>query len=357
MFSRSTSVTRADDGTLQSIQALRGAAALLVTLFHAAAHFDPTQETFRVGNAGVDIFFVISGFVMWTTTLRRQPTPEIFLRHRIIRVFPLYALFTFALLAGWTAMPWAFPHMGAPTAEQVLLSLAFVPHFDPDGQIFPLLAQGWTLNFEMFFYLLFALGLMLPMRRRLEAAFAALLILPLLGLTVSRDLLRHAPVLVLLNPLLVEFLGGLTLAHWMWRGFRPSAALAWASLAAGVLALALLPAPAADANWMRLVFFGGPAFLIVAGAVSLEIGGRVKLGRLPLLLGASSYSLYLSHTFTLSLVGKVWPRAVAPFLFAPVASAASAAVGVAVYLLLERPLLSWLRCPKAPVIAARLARS
>jgi exopolysaccharide production protein ExoZ len=328
-----------------------------VTLFHCASRFDPTEGTFRVGNAGVDIFFVISGFVMWTTTMRRPTTPESFLRNRIVRVVPLYAFFTLALLAGWAAMPWAFPHMGAPTAQQVLLSLAFVPHYDPDGHIYPLLAQGWTLNFEMFFYGLFALGLILPLRRRLAAAAVALLMLPLLGLWVTGDLMRSAPALVLFNPLLIEFLAGLTIAHWAQSGWRPSAGLAWASLAAGALALGLLPTPPADDNWMRLALFGGPAFLLVAGAVGLEMCGRIKLGRLPLLLGASSYSLYLSHTFVLSLVGKVWPNWAGPLLFTLVATVASVAAAIAVYLWLERPLLLLLRRPKAPAMAARLARS
>ncbi len=344
------------DATFESIQALRGVAAILVTLFHAASHFDKSEATFRVGNAGVDIFFVISGFVMWSAVARRSMTPETFLRHRFIRLVPLYAIFTLALLGGWVLAPSAFPHMRPPTAEHVLLSLAFIPHVDPDGRIFPLLAQGWTLNFEMFFYLLFALALMAPRRGRLMLLAASLLALPLLGLGVSPAQIHAAPPLGLLSPLLVEFLGGVLVAQALRNGWRPGAVLCWASIAAGALALAVPPNPAAADDAARLLLFGGPALLIVAGAVGLEAGSeKFSVGRAPMLLGAASYSLYLSHTFTLSIMGKIWdklwPHAGAPWLFTTAATAASVAAGVAAYLLLERPLLQWMRNGRAPFVA------
>ncbi len=344
------------DATYELIQALRGVAAILVTLFHAASHFDNAEATFRVGNAGVDIFFIISGFVMWSATARRPMTPETFLRHRFVRLVPLYTVFTLALLAAWALMTSAFPHMRPPTLQHVLLSLAFIPHVDPDGHIFPLLAQGWTLNFEMFFYLLFALALTLPRRGRLAILAVALLALPLLGLALSPALIHDAPPLGLLSPLLVEFLGGIIVAQAMQSGWRPGAVWCWASIAAGALALALLPNPAASDDAARLLLFGGPALLIVAGAVGAEKAGEnFGVGRAPLLLGAASYSLYLSHTFTLSIMGKIWPHAPsAPWLYTITATAASVGVGVAVYLLLERPLLQFMRKRRAPMLPAHV---
>lgn len=342
-------------GTYESIQVLRGVAAILVTLFHAASHAFGSENVFRVGNAGVDIFFIISGFVMWAATARRPPTPREFLRHRVIRVVPLYYLFTLALLLAWLVLPSAFPHMAAPTAGHVLLSLAFVPHADPAGTAFPLLAQGWTLNFEMFFYLLFALALLLPAARRLRLLAALLLALPLLGLLFPESLLRHAPALGLFNPLLVEFLGGILIARWVESEWRPGAPLGWAVLVLGAAILTLAPNPAADNDWARLLLFGVPAFLIVIGALCVETSAKnFRVGPAPLLLGASSYSLYLSHTIMISAVGKVLGGANI-LLAATVTTTAAVLAAIVVYLAVEKPLLKLLRGRRTPLPRVQVA--
>ena len=349
----SSPVSPRDGGTFKSIQALRAVAAILVCLFHAASHFDAAEKTFRVGNAGVDIFFVISGFVMWSVTARRAPSPAAFLRHRLIRLAPIYFLFTCALLALYAALPAAFPHMRPPTLQHVLLSLAFVPHINPDGRMLPVLGQGWTLDFEMFFYLLFALALALPRRWRLPSLALLLLVLPLAGLLLGEALVQRAPPLVLLNPLLVEFLGGILIAQAAAAGARPGRAMSWASLAIGALALALLPNPGADNDWARLLLFGVPSLMVVGGAVGVELATRdFRVGRLPLLLGASSYSLYLSHTFVLSVMGKVWHWG-PDWLYTVVATLVSVVAAIQVYRLLEAPLQNAMRRerPAAPATA------
>jgi exopolysaccharide production protein ExoZ len=340
-------------GTFESIQGLRGIAALLVTLFHAASRYDISENTFRVGNAGVDIFFVISGFVMWTVTVSRPTAPATFLRHRFVRLVPLYYVFTLALLAAWLVLPSAFPRMSPPTPSHILLSLAFLPHLDGDGHVLPLLAQGWTLNFEMLFYAIFALALSLAGRWRLGFIAASLLSLPLLGLTIPKAALQMAPPLGLLSPLLVEFLFGVLVAHAVERDWRPLVALRWVCLTLGALALVLLPNPARDDDWARLLLFGVPALLVVAGALGFEIASQnFRIGRWPLLVGASSYSLYLSHSFVLSVVGKVWPPGAAPWLFDGVASLMSILAAIAIYRLLEQPLQKMMRDGGALGIAA-----
>jgi exopolysaccharide production protein ExoZ len=342
-------------GTYESIQVLRGVAAILVTLFHAASHAFGSDNVFRVGNAGVDIFFIISGFVMWAATARRAPTPGEFLRHRVIRVVPLYYLFTLALLFVWLALPSAFPHMAAPTPGHVLLSLAFVPHVDPAGTAFPLLAQGWTLNFEMFFYLLFALALLLPAATRLRLLAALLLALPLLGPLFPEALLRRAPALGLFNPLLVEFLGGILIARWIESDWKPGAPLAWGAVVLGAAILTLAPNPASDNDWARLLLFGVPAFLIVLGALGVETSAKsFSVGPAPLLLGASSYSLYLSHTIVISAAGKVLGGA-NPLLAAAATTAAAVLAAIAVYLAAEKPLLKLLRGRRRPLPVVQAA--
>lgn len=335
----------AGEPAYRSIQALRAIAAILVTIFHAGLRVDPTETIFRVGNAGVDIFFVISGFVMWTVTSARPATPGRFLQHRIIRLVPMYWLATGAMVVGAALVPKAFPRAVYSVAH-VLLSLAFVPHVAADGGLEPVLGQGWTLNFEMFFYLLFAAALMLPARRRLLALALVLLVLPVLRVVGGERLGEH-PWAALLSPLLVEFLAGISLAWLVRRGVRAKAVWCWAAMALGAALLALLPTPPASDDLLRLWHFGGPALLIVGGAVGAELAGALAgalaVGRGAMLLGAASYSIYLSHTFVISALGKIWPASLPGAAFMAVATGLAMLVGVLVYAGVEQPLLRVMR--------------
>jgi exopolysaccharide production protein ExoZ len=325
--------------TFESIQALRGIAALLVVVFHAGLRVDLTEMTFRIGNSGVDIFFVISGFVMWTVTARRPTRPGMFLRHRFIRLIPLYWLFTLLILVTWCIVPWAYPHMH-PTLSHYLLSLAFIPHVSPDtGLIMPVLGQGWTLNFEVFFYLLFATVLTLPQSRRFATISLVLLALPVVGFLVMTPAM---PVTSLLSPLLVEFLGGIVIARLVTDGVRLDPVWTMICVATGVVLL-LCAAPPPGDDGARLLQYGLPAFLIVGGTVAAEINGSVRIGAVPRRLGDASYSIYLSHTFVISALGKVWPNWPPEWVFLAMATVCAALVGYAVYLLIERPMLALMR--------------
>ena len=143
---------------LASIQILRAAAALSVTLFHAGqwSHLDCA-----VGAAGVDVFFVISGFVLWTACEARPQSPAAFLLARVGRILPLYWIVTLAVAAVAIAAPMAVPIV-LPDLRHMVLSLLLLPHTDPAGGPFPLLPTGWTLTYEAFFYLVMALALAAP---------------------------------------------------------------------------------------------------------------------------------------------------------------------------------------------------
>jgi exopolysaccharide production protein ExoZ len=109
------------------------------------------------GGGGVDIFFVISGFIMVYTTQSHHVGPFSFFVNRVVRIVPIYwlltlAVFTLAVIA---------PHLlGATRAapSELLKSLLFIPFAKSNGAVQPILFLGWTLNYEMFFYMLFALG-------------------------------------------------------------------------------------------------------------------------------------------------------------------------------------------------------
>lgn len=147
---------------VRSIQALRALAALSVVLYHACQW---ANAGFAIGAAGVDIFFVISGFVMWTTIQDPGLTPGRFVQRRFWRVAPAYWLVTAIVAAVALAAPNLMSKVYV-TPSHALLSFAFIQHDDPSGVPFPLLPVGWSLNYEAIFYAIVAFALLAPARRR-----------------------------------------------------------------------------------------------------------------------------------------------------------------------------------------------
>lgn len=312
-------------GSLRSIQYLRGIAALAVVAHHT------TWTHTQVGQAGVDLFFVISGFIMVHVS-GREPSPAAFLRARAVRVVPLYWLAT--LLAAVLAR--------TTDAGHLLASLLFLPHAGPDGRGWPVLVQGWTLNFEALFYLLFAASLLLPAARRLLVLTAGFGALVLAGIA-----LRPAdPILATVtSPMLLEFLAGACL-HRAWQhGCLPRGIVI---AFAGAMLLAVQSRSPVPETW-RALAWGLPVLLITAAALGLEAGGR--LPRIPLLgrIGDSSYALYLTHLFVLQAIRPA--TLPLPMLAAlPVAIVACVAVGWIVHRWVEVPLGAMLH-PKRRVLA------
>jgi len=183
--------------SIDGIQYLRGIAALMVVVFHARSYFVEPQEWARIGSRGVDIFFVISGFIMVYATRNLSSEVSaikssiIFLSKRIIRVVPLYWV---ALL--FTAYPYLIIWVNSVNSPLDLFSnisyevisiakdFAFIPHPSIDeyekGEFYPVLIQGWTLNFEMAFYLLFSISI-LARKYRIMMASAIIAGMVLLG--------------------------------------------------------------------------------------------------------------------------------------------------------------------------------
>src|SRR5262245_49078774 len=123
-----------------------------------------------VGSAGVDLFFVTSGFIMVYVAGARE-TPAKFLVNRVARIVPLYWVATFAVVGLAAYKPWLFP-TARLDFESILASLAFIPHHDAAGQLTPVLFLGWTLNCEMLFYVLFTVSMLVPARFRMAMLVA-----------------------------------------------------------------------------------------------------------------------------------------------------------------------------------------
>jgi len=303
-----------------------------VVVFHA---FQWLDDQFWVGAAGVDVFFVISGFIIWTVVARGESQPGPFLWRRFTRVAPAYWLVTFVVAAIALADPMFLPQV-AVSPRHLLLSLAFIQHTDPHGLVFPLLPPGWTLNYEAIFYVSFAAVLMAPERHRfvlLVAAMAAICAFgfldpPMYGLAA--------------NPMLLQFAAGAWLGrrHMLRRWIEPGAGLVFAVLGlAGMTAMFL----AGFRNeFFRPLLWGLPAVMIVAGAVSLEEGGWFKVPGALVRPGDASYAIYLCHMPVTALVGHA--LGVRPAgLFVALAAVASVAVGLAFHHWVETPLIAAVR--------------
>lgn len=282
---------------LVSLQALRALAAWLV-VFH---HFMQVFFDFRAdslggkllstrGQVGVDIFFVLSGFVIHLSSAGRPMSPVTFLVQRLARVAPAYWLYTAITALILYAFAEVMPVYGVG-GKSLLLSLLFIPSENPGGfGLYPVLPVGWTLNFEMLFYGLFALSFLVAERWRPWLVTGLVL---LVAQVLAREpWLSH----FYRNPIIFEFLLGLGLAALYRRGWlnlpRP---LALAMAAGAVATIVLFPA---DHPW-RLLTWGLPAAALLAACVALE--PLFERNRVLHALGDWSYSVYLLHVIVLWL--------------------------------------------------------
>lgn len=291
--------------------------------------------------SGVDIFFVISGFIMTVTTAGKTLTPAAFFAHRVVRVVPLYWAATILAVAvsHWVpASSFGSPRFSLLHCAQ---SMLFVPYDSPiyPGRPFPLLPPGWTLNYEMFFYAVFALSLMAAERWRLVLLAVLFVSLASLGKILSPSVGAGS---VYTDFRLLEFVSGMAIATLWLKGnlgqWYSGSLTPWIG-AAGIAAGA------------ALLTFGSPMSLLIGA--TLIVGGsltpwmqRIKC-RLLLEIGNASYSIYLSHLFTLDALHAVWkpfvPQStVAGYAFMIVAMTACAAAGWCCYRLVEKPMTSWL---------------
>jgi len=273
---------------LANIQALRAFAALIVIFFHLVgnAHkhgifpvvLNPLGQW---GNSGVDIFFVISGFVM-VESQRGKPTTAVnFLTRRILRIVPLYWLLTLAYWALGTLAPSLFPNLKL-SIPWLVASLAFMSGIF--GFPAPILGQGWTLEFEMLFYLVFASALW--MRNSVKSGILTIAIM------LSTVMAFHS------NAIILEFCFGV-LVGLIYGKFKLSALMSYSFLGIGV-ACFLFTLLFGIGSWNRVLVFGIPAFFLVLGLVNV----RQTQNKLFIMLGDSSYSAYLFQFFAIPFLFK-----------------------------------------------------
>jgi exopolysaccharide production protein ExoZ len=361
-------------GYLQNLQVLRFLAAAMVVLSHlehetgdsrlagVAAVHDPSHISWA---GGVDVFFMVSGFIMYHLTADRFGSRAYvgeFLKRRFIRVAPLYWIFTALMLV---AIQTAHGEIHHPDAgwRRVLLSCLFLPTQRSDGLFMPILGAGWTLNLEIMFYL--AYGAALSLRK--PVGIAALVLAFFCLAVFSGPLMALQPALgVWAQPVILEFLAGILVAH-LYR--NPSLRVGRLVQLAGVaLAFALMPpldhltwvgpwpmpVGTQPPDWSRWLWGGAPALLITA---SLMLGPQVGglAGRVMARIGDASYALYLCHPFVLNVLALAWTRLSLPksgWLYIACGMLACIAAALAVHRTVEVPLLALLRRRFEPTRAA-----
>lgn len=316
---------------LVGLQILRGLAAALVVVNHL-----PIEDRFiEFGAAGVDIFFVISGFIILHTsypTGRPPQRPSQFAAKRISRIYPFYWFCLIVTLGLWTV---GLFHTLKPTPQLLIESFFLWP--SSSGGI---IGVSWTLSYEVYFYVLFLLSLFLQ-NRQLSLLLVSSSIVGLLIIGSSNDTSSF-----LGNPIVCEFCFGMCLAYaWSVYKIRGSKILSCAAVA-GFILMCWAPfwiakdyEPLPSVRW---AVWGVPAVLIVAAFLTVRETNST-LQRMAVLIGDASYAIYLTHPFVMITYRKLardQSASVEAAYFSPVLFIVSLAVGTAAYYFIERHLIA-----------------
>jgi len=290
-----------------TLQVLRGLAALMVVLVHLALSVtdrfmvQPLPRFIDAGGIGVDIFFCLSGFIMYYTSHQeigvRGAAPE-FLTRRLLRIYPLYWVVTFLamlvevldprLMSSWKQGP-----------GFILKSLFLFPQ-----NVSPLIAPAWTLVHEVKFYAIFGALMMFPLRLArvglavwMMGSFSVLL-LSVFGIDWLDRSLAGRAVNYIWHPASVEFGSGIV-AAWVVLNVRTAAWVDACLLAVGSAAiLALLQFHSflkPDTKYFAVIMNAVPTFVLVLGATLVEQRWKPVMPRVLTFLGDASYSTYLTH--------------------------------------------------------------
>lgn len=294
---------------MPQIQALRGFAALCVVLTHAflgagISNMDGGLGSHpHLGEFGVDIFFVISGFIMVVISQKdfgKKGVQWTFLKKRLARIIPLYWLLSGLLISLILIAPGLVAN---PDVDLVywLKSLLFVPANHPSGDgLRPVLVVGWTLQYEMFFYALFAITLFFPRRLGLS-----LLLFLLVGIAVLGKV--FAPQGMILGfyseSIILEFAAGICLAILYINGVKLPKIMVWILPLVALITVAAGWRVSVELDVDRVLFFGLPATILMAGFTLSKGVEELSIGVVWRRLGDSSYALYLSHVFVIAGLG------------------------------------------------------
>lgn len=280
-----------------AIQALRGVAAIFVFFEHVrfVGH----------GAFGVDVFFCISGFMIMLST---EKSTSHFLLKRLIKILPLYWLMTFITWIGLLIFPSLFQST-QPQLEYLIKSLLFIP-FEIGNAIRPIMGIGWSLNCEMFFYILFYLSF------HINKKYCCLICSSFLAFIVFIQLLAgnagvHSVILLFYgNSRMLEFVLGIGCyyyAKWMYDHFPNKAKKQFFIVAFVVSAIILvclfLMHDINQSDFSRLIYWGVPSAVLVL--LFFAIGLYYQFPTFIVHLGNISFSFYLMHYYIVIVLDRL----------------------------------------------------
>ena len=286
---------------IKSIQYLRGVAAILVFFHHwvqlghtGSDHTFLASIALKYGSFGVNLFFVISGFIIAKTVIAKPLNPVKFFSRRIIRIYPAYWVFSLMLAVVIKLFPESFSFTSAKRWS-ILLSALLIPHHNPSGiGLYPFLTVGWTLSFELFFYSIVFISIFMAKERWIHMSVFLLVALPLL-------FPRSAWGNHLFGSFhLIEFAAGILIARFYTMipamNSSRSAFVGSMLLLAGIISLNL-----GSSSW------GVSAILVVTASLISDGFRAPKLIHFALFhLGNVSYSFYLAHVIIIGSLLGLW---------------------------------------------------
>jgi exopolysaccharide production protein ExoZ len=304
---------------LNTVQVFRGLACLAVILSHAMAKakgydvfvlpslFVENYDVIVLGHFGVDLFFILSGFIIYIIHQNDFNQPKkipAFILSRLVRVVPIYWLLTLVALMLLLFFPQLFIHRSNVEFTWAVSSFLFMPSTTTYGVDTPILGVGWSLNYEMYFYVIFSLLLFL----RKQTALIFILIYSLLIFIFSDKNLSSTTTYsdIILSPLVLEFALGI-LAGVLYKNFHDKLnKYKFLFLFIGVSIIALSSFQIPHAYFDRLVVWGGGSFFLVLFACLYNFKVDTLYKKIAVKLGDASYSAYLLQVFTLPFFSKVF---------------------------------------------------
>lgn len=348
---------------LELIQVFRGLASVAVLLTHCGLIFRQNfsrsffNNAFNFGGAGVDFFFVLSGFIIFYIHAKDIGCPnkvKPFLIKRLIRIYPIY----WVILGLKIGSSWMATYANGQSRNMVEILKAIVL-FPQDRVVLSssFLGVSWTLSFEIFFYLVFGLAILFPKR----------IMFPVIGLWLLGSFVNMVGLLpvdpeglvsmFLFSPLNLEFALGCSAAYLLRRySFSQGQKILTLGLFLLTISIALdiytdtHNLPSITQPWSILPY-GIPCWLLILGSVTLESEKVIQVSPWLSEIGNASYSIYLAHGFFINNLSRPLPKIYPPILdnavllnvSGIVISAAALILGYGVYRYIENPMLGFCR--------------
>ncbi|KJY84160.1 hypothetical protein TW81_05010 [Vibrio galatheae] len=323
-----------DSKRIETIQFIRGVASILVAWIHAIQFFpghfsndlfDESSNVVSIGGFGVDIFFIISGFVI-ALNVDKKPSLRQFVVSRFVRVVPLYWLYTIAFYLFMLFFASSYDFLPI----ELLYSMLFIPYENQFGAFQPILAVGWSLNYEILFYVIMSILILMKVRNFLLFLFLAfILVLPFFYKVI-----------------ILEFLFGYILFYFYRNDFYLNIKLAFFILISSLVLLFTTATYVYETGGsVRLIIWGGGGAVLLYSIIHFEKYVCLlpkSLFSWLTLWGTVSYTLYLSHWFVGFVSYKIL-NFLPDTLQVLVTFAIMLVIAVPLYFVLEKPIIGHMR--------------